>query len=186
MTLIETIFYQEKGVFMQRGYFFRSFIFLSIIWLAGCSGGAGVTSMTPSSFVSEAAAGGMAEVQLGNLALTRSQNDDVKQIGQQMILDHTKANIELTQLATKKSFTIPTELDSKHKSTVDKLSKLSGAEFDKEYIDDMVKDHEEDIKAFQTQADSGTDPDVKAYAAKTLPILQSHLEMIRGVQSKMK
>lgn len=172
---------------MGRGYFLKSLLVLSIIWLAGCSSeNASISSMTPNSFVKEAAMGGMAEVQLGNLTLTKSQNDDVKLFGQQMILDHTKANIELTQLATKKSIPLPTELDSKHKSIADKLAKLSGAEFDREYVKEMVEDHEADVKAFQTQANSGTDEDVKAFAAKTLPTLQAHLETIRNIQNKMK
>lgn len=170
-----------------RGYFLKSLLVLSLVWLAGCSSeNATISSMSPNDFVKEAAMSGMAEVQLGNLALTRSQNDEVKQFGQRMIRDHTDANIELTQLAAKKSIPIPTELDSKHKSIADKLSKLSGAEFDREYVKKMVEDHEADVRAFQTQAQSGTDAEIKTFAANTLPTLQAHLETIRGIQSKIK
>lgn len=171
---------------MERGYFFKALIILSIIWLAGCARDGGISSMTPSSFLSDAAASGMAEVRLGNLALTRSQNEEIKQFAQQMILDHTKTNIELTQLATKKSIQIPTELDSKHKSLADRISRLSGAEFDREYVKAMVEDHEKNVKAFQMQAEGGTDAEIKDFAAKTLPSLQMHLEMIRGIEGKMK
>lgn len=170
---------------MKHGYFLLSLFILTIIWLTGC-GGAGISSMTPSSFVSEAAMDGMAEVEAGNLALTRSQSEDVKQFAERMVIDHTKTNIELTQLATKKSIPLPKELDSKHKSLSDKLSKLSGAEFDREYVKTMVEDHEADVKAFQTQAESGSDPEVKAFAAKNLPTLQAHFETVRALNSKIK
>jgi len=80
---------------------------------------------------------------------------------------------------------VSSELSSSQKSTVDKLAKLSGAEFDKAYMSDMVSDHETDVKEFQTQADKGNDPDVKAFAAKTLPVLQKHLQMARDVASQV-
>jgi putative membrane protein len=98
-----------------------------------------------------------------------------------MIDDHTKANSELTRLAGQKNVTLPQEVNSDQKSEMDKLSKLTGADFDKEYIQYMVKDHEEDVAEFQKQANDGTDGDVKAFAAKTLPTLQSHLQMARDV-----
>lgn len=137
-------------------------------------------------FMTEAAQGGMAEVELGKLASTKGQNASVKQFGQQMMADHTRANNELKQLASKKNVTLPTDVGAEHKESMEKLSKLSGAEFDKEYVAEMVKDHEKDVADFQTQSESATDADVKAFAAKTLPTLKSHLEMIRGIQGKMK
>ncbi len=137
-------------------------------------------------FMTEAAQGGMAEVELGKLASTKAQNASVKQFGQQMMSDHGRANNELKQLAAKKNITLPTDVGAAHKATMEKLSKLSGAEFDKEYVAEMVKDHEKDVAEFQTQSESATDSDVKAFAAKTLPTLKSHLEMIRGIQGKMK
>ncbi len=171
---------------MERGYFLKALIILSLIWLAGCAGESGISSMTPSSFLSDAAASGMAEVRLGNLALTRSQNEEIKQFAERMIVDHTKTNIELTQLATGKSIQIPTELDSKHKSLADRLSRLSGAEFDREYVKAMVEDHEKSVKSFQMQVEGGTDAEIKDFAAKTLPALQMHLETIRGIEGKIK
>lgn len=145
-----------------------------------------VSGTSANEFMTEAAQGGMAEVELGRLASTKAQNASVKQFGQQMMADHTRANNELKQLAEKKNVTLPTDVGTTHKATADKLSKLSGAEFDKEYVEEMVKDHEKDVKAFQTQADSATDADVKAFAVKTLPTLKMHLEMIKSIQSKMK
>ncbi|MDQ3712042.1 MAG: DUF4142 domain-containing protein [Acidobacteriota bacterium] len=140
----------------------------------------------PDGFMMEAAKGGMAEVELSRVATTKSQNADVKKFANQMIQDHTNANAELKQLAGKKNVTLPTELDAEHKAIKDRLSGLSGADFDKEYVNAMVTDHEKTVNLFKTQADGGTDADAKAFAAKTLPKLQGHLDMIKGMQGKMR
>jgi len=132
-------------------------------------------------FWSDAAMDGMTEVALGNLAQQRAQSESVKQFAQQMVTDHTAANTELMQLATGKNVTLPTALDAKHQAMVDKLGKLSGADFDREYMKTMVKDHEKAVKMFQDQSQKGSDADAKAFAAKTLPTLQNHLQMARTV-----
>lgn len=141
---------------------------------------------TPEGFMTEAAKGGLAEVELSRLATTKSQNADVKKYANQMIQDHTNANTELKQLAGKKNVTLPTDLSAEHKAIKDKLSGLSGAEFDREYINAMVTDHEKSVNLFRAQADGGTDTDAKAFAAKTLPKLKGHLDMVKDMQSKMK
>lgn len=140
----------------------------------------------PERFMTEAAKGGMAEVELSRLATTKSQNAEVKKYSNQMIQDHTNANAELKQLAAKKGVTLPTELDKDHKDIKEKLTSVSGAEFDKDYVTAMVADHEKSVSLFKAQADGGTDADAKAFAAKTLPKLQMHLEMIKAIQGKMK
>jgi putative membrane protein len=170
---------------MERGYFLKALVVLSIIWLAGCAGG-GISSMKPSDFLTEAAEGSMAEIQLASLALTRTQNPEVRAFAQQMITDHGKASDEIKPIAAKKSITLPLELSSANKSLADKLTKLSGAEFEREYVKAMVEDHEKDVKAFQTQSQGGTDADVKDFATKTLPTLEHHLQMARELQNKMK
>lgn len=143
------------------------------------------SAMPDKDFMTETAIGGMWEVELGKLAATKAQNADVKKFAQMMVTDHTKANAELKTLASSKNVTLPTELDAKHKSKMTEMQKLSGAEFDKEYVADMLADHEKDVKAFQTQAQNSTDADVKAFAAKTLPTLQKHLEAVRDLHNKM-
>lgn len=148
--------------------------------------GGGNVSSADTEFMNKAAQGGMAEVELGKMASTKAQNAEVKQFGQQMTADHTRANNELKTLAAGKNVTLPTDVGATHKATMDKLSKLSGAEFDREYVKAMVEDHEKDVAEFQKQADGGTNADVKAFAAKTLPTLKMHLEMIKGMQSKLK
>lgn len=141
---------------------------------------------TEEDFWNKAAEGGMAEVELSKLAQTKSQNADVKKFAQMMITDHTKANTELKALAAKKNVTLPTALSSSHKSTLDKLGTLSGADFDKAYVDAMVSDHDGAVSLFQTEGDGGTDPDLKAFAAKTLPTLKGHQTAIKDIKSKMK
>ena len=137
-------------------------------------------------FVTEAAEGNLAEVELGKLASEKASNDAVKQFGQRMVNDHGKATEELAKLAQDKGVSTPSGLDSKHQKLRDRLAKLSGAEFDRAYVDEMVKDHRKDVKEFQREADKGKDADVKAWAAKTLPTLQDHLKQIQDIQTQMK
>ena len=142
---------------------------------------AGPAKVDDKKFVKDAAQGGMVEVELGKLATQKASSDSVKQFGQKMVDDHTKANEELKQVASKENIAIPDSIDSKHQSRIDKLSKLSGESFDKAYVKDQVKDHQSDVKDFQAEAQGGTDPNVKAFAAKTLPTLQEHLSMVKDL-----
>ncbi len=131
-------------------------------------------------FIKDAAAGGMLEVQLGKLATEKASSQQVKDFGKHMVTDHGKANTELKHLASTKNVQIPTELEGKQKSTYDRLAKLSGDRFDREYMKTMIDDHKEDVDAFQKQADKGNDAEVKSFAAKTLPTLKQHLEMAQS------
>jgi putative membrane protein len=150
-------------------------------------GAALISCSSPEStkFSSAAAQGGLAEVELGRLAVQRGSNPAVKSFGQRMIEDHSRANDELKAIATRKNIALPPDLNSDQKAMMEKLSKLSGAEFDKQYMSDMVKDHEADAKEFENQANKGTDADIKAFAAKTLPIIQRHLQMARDVANQV-
>src|SRR5436190_5687346 len=103
-------------------------------------------------FVMEAAQGGMAEVELGQLAAQKAASDDVKKFGQRMVDDHTKANDQLKQVASQKSITLPTDIGAKNKAVKDHLEKLSGAAFDKAYMTHMVQDHKKDVAEFQKEA----------------------------------
>ena len=137
-------------------------------------------------FLKDAAMGGMTEVELGKLAAQKASRDDVKQFGQKMVDDHTKANDQLKEIASKESIEVPGTLDSKHQSRIDKLSKLSGADFDKAYIKDQLKDHQTDVKEFNAEAQGGTDPNIKTFASNTLPTLQEHLEMVKNLNKSEK
>lgn len=145
------------------------------------------TSSSPDQkFMMEAATAGMEEVELGRLAATHASSDAVKQFGQRMVDDHSKANDELMQLASTKGVTLPTALDDKHKADVTKMSQLSGAAFDSAYVKEAgVKDHNKAVKLFQGEADKGKDADLKAFAAKTLPTVQDHLRMAQELDNGM-
>jgi putative membrane protein len=137
-------------------------------------------------FMKKAASGGMAEVKLGEVAKEKGSRKDVKDFGAMMAGDHGKANEELKSLAQKKGVTLPPGPTGKHEAAVNKLSKLSGEEFDKAYIDEMVKDHENAVKEFEQVSGSAKDADVKAFATKTLPTLKTHLERIRAIKGGAK
>jgi len=126
----------------------------------------------------------MADGKMGQLAAKNAKDPEVKKFAQMMVTDHGAAGKELEALAKKKNYQLPADIGS-HQSTYDKLSKLSGADFDKQYVDEMVDDHEEDLKEFQRQANNGSDPDVKAFAAKGVTMIQKHLDAIKAIQAKM-
>jgi putative membrane protein len=144
------------------------------------------TKSADSTFAMKSAQGGMAEVELGNLAVQKASSQKVKQFGQQMVEDHTKANEELKTIAAGKGITLPSKIDPPSQATQKHLSMMTGAAFDRAYMEDMVKDHQKDVAEFQKEADSGTDPDLKAFAAKTLPTLQQHLKMAQETLSSVK
>jgi putative membrane protein len=152
----------------------------------GQAGMSGAMNSKDRDFVMDAAMGGLMEVELGQLAAQKGMSDAVKQFGQRMVDDHGKANTELMTLATSKGITLPTAIDDKHRQDVTKLSAMSGADFDRAYSKMMLKDHEKDVSEFEKQSMKGTDPDVKAFASKTLPTLQEHLTMARALPGNEK
>jgi putative membrane protein len=145
-----------------------------------------MTKSSDMKFMTTAAQGGMAEVALARYAVEHAASDAVKQYAQHMIDDHTKANDELMQVATTKGLTLPTTPDPKHQALMDKLMKLSGADFDREYIKNAgVKDHEKMEKLFMDESSKGQAAEAKAFAAKTLPAVQMHLSMARDLATNM-
>lgn len=137
-------------------------------------------------FVMEAARGGLAEVELGKLAAEKGSADAVKQFGKRMADDHAKAAAELKDFADKKGMTLPADLDPKHKQLRDRLAKLTGADFDRAYANEMVKDHKKDVADFKREAKGAKDPDLKAWAGKTLPTLEDHLKAAQDMQAQVK
>ena len=136
-------------------------------------------------FAMEAAEGGMAEVELGQLAADKASNGKVKEFGQRMVNDHGKAGDELKSIASSKNITLPAEINTKHKATKDRLSKLSGAAFDRAYMAEMVKDHQMDSAAFHKEASTGKDAEIKAFASKTSAMVDEHLKMAREAQKEV-
>lgn len=154
--------------------------------VAGASGAmAGGTAAKLSggdrTFVEKAAINGMAEVAMGKMAQDKGSSDAVKQFGARMVTDHTKANDELMQIASSKGVQPPADLDRKHKAESDKLSKLSGADFDRAYLKSQVAGHKDTASLLEKQSKSGRDADLKAFAAKTLPVVQDHMKMLSGM-----
>jgi putative membrane protein len=172
---------------------------LSLTFAAGCNRQeTATTQTTPAStspsllanedkeFVTKASQGGMLEVALGREAARKATSAEVKSFGEHMVTDHSKANEELSQLAARKGAVVATELDNEHREKLDKLSKLSGDKFDQEYADAMVEDHEEDVSEFSKASKNAKDADLRTWAAKTLPVLESHLAMAKEVKAKVK
>ncbi|HEX7231707.1 MAG TPA: DUF4142 domain-containing protein [Candidatus Binatia bacterium] len=143
-------------------------------------------SGTDSDFIKEAAQGGMMEVELGKAAQDKASNEKVKDFGKRMEQDHSKANDELKKIASDKGIQLSSEIDKKHKSKMDKLTKLSGAEFDRQYMREMVSDHKDDVKKFQNEADKGKDADLKKFASQTLPTLKEHLQLAESTADAVK
>ncbi len=170
--------------------------------------------------------GGMMEVELGKLAVEKAASDSVKQFAQRMIDDHSKANTELSELASQKGITLPTmteqaknpdntstaqvqnvatggkddhstmhksgankdqaKMMEEHQKAMSKLAGLSGADFDREYMEMMVKDHEKVAALLEKASTNASDADIKAFAAKTLPVVNEHLQMARSIQASLK
>ncbi|HZI84603.1 MAG TPA: DUF4142 domain-containing protein [Casimicrobiaceae bacterium] len=137
-------------------------------------------------FIEKAAQGGVAEVQMGKLAAEKAQSAEVKQFGERMVKDHSAANDKLTHIATQKGVTAASDMDASSKREYDKLSKLSGAKFDQEYMKSMVSDHAKDVKEFQSESKSAKDPDVKTFVQSTLPTLEEHLKLAKTAQAAAK
>ena len=137
-------------------------------------------------FWTTAAQGGIAEVELGKIAQTKAANAEVKNFARMMVEEHTKANNELKSLAAKRSLTLPTTMNAGNQATLTELQNLVGDAFDREYVAAMVDNHEADVQLFESQAADDSDPEAKAFAAKTLPTLKKHLDMIKAIQAKMR
>ncbi|HEY1730615.1 MAG TPA: DUF4142 domain-containing protein [Terriglobales bacterium] len=127
-------------------------------------------------FMVKAAQGGMAEVELGQLAEQNAQNADVKAFAQRMVTDHSKANDQLKQLAAQEGVSLPTSLDAKDQATKARLEKLQGAAFDKAYMHDMVMDHKKDVAEFKHESSAAKTPALREWAQQTTPTLESHLQ----------
>jgi putative membrane protein len=133
------------------------------------------------SFVEKAAKGNLAEVELGKLAQEKSSDSQVKDFGQQMVTDHSKANDELKPIADSAKVKWPDQLTGESKELYDRLQKLSGNKFDRLYIRSMVEDHKKDVREYKTQSKLVKDPQLKTYVDQTLPVIEQHLTHAESV-----
>ena len=137
-------------------------------------------------FVTTAANDGMAEVAAGKMAATKATSARVKGFADMMVTDHTKAGDELAALAKTKNITLPAAPDADAQKKADDLSKKTGKDFDKAYVDAMVDGHESAVKLFTDASQNCKDADLKAFATKTLPTLKMHLDSIKAIKASMK
>lgn len=140
-------------------------------------------------FLKEAAYGGLMEVELGKYAQQNAHNKRVKNFGAMMVRDHSKVNDELKSIAQKKNFDIPTTMDDKHLKMVNDLQQKRGSDFDKDYMKEMVNDHEKDVDKFKKFAENNNDkidPDLKSFASKTLPVLLMHEDSAKNIRDVVK
>jgi putative membrane protein len=137
-------------------------------------------------FAVDAANGGMTEVALSDLAKQKVTNADLKKFAEAMITDHKKAGAELTAIATEKNITLPGAPGEEQQKTAADLSAKTGKDFDKAYIDIMVKDHDKTVSLFEDASKNAVDADLKAFVNKTLPTLKAHQAHAHALQDKIK
>jgi len=130
-------------------------------------------------FIMRAADGGMMEVELGKLAAEKGGSDEVKDFGNEMVKDHSKMNDNLKEVAAKMDVAVATSVSAKHHGAIEKMSGLSGANFDKAYVTAMVRDHEKDIAAFEKADKTAKNPNLKKFIQDSLPMMKNHLEKIK-------
>ena len=148
---------------------------------------AGPSQVTESDreFATKAAMGGKHEVELGRLAADRASDSDVKAFANRMIQDHSRAGDELMQTTSRLGIKAADEDEAPFKEMVDRLSKLKGAEFDRAYMSDMVEDHMKDLSEIESYAKGDNNPELKAWAAKIVPIVREHLQQAQSVAAKI-
>ncbi len=148
--------------------------------------GTGAPVMGDKMFVKKAIMGSDTEIAAAKMALQKSSNPQVQQFAQKMVDDHTKLLDDMKQIAAQENIKYKDEPSPEGKKMAAKLDKLSGPEFDKAYVNGMVKDHKEDVKDFTAEVNTGKDQPTKDAAQKGLPVIQEHLQMIEGIQQSMK
>ncbi len=166
----------------------KTFLFLILAAFAAgmATSDAAARGMSDKDFVAKAASGSKMEIDLGEIALKQASNNEVKNFAQRMVNDHGMASQELTSIAERERLSVPRDMDRSNSSEVQHLSKLSGPDFDRAYMDHMVKDHQEDIGMFTRMATEGKNPDLKNFAKKTLPTLEDHLRMATAIRNNLK
>ncbi len=152
---------------------------------AAATGGIAVTN-DDSKFATAAANAGMAEVALGKLASEKAVSPQVRDYAKMMIADHGKANTELMAIAKTKNITLPTTVDEEHQKKMNDLGKMTGKDFDKAYVDAMIDGHKNTLTLMQDETKDGKDADLKAFAAKTVPVVQTHLDAVNKIHDSMK
>jgi putative membrane protein len=132
-------------------------------------------------FVRMAFLGGMMEVKMGQIAVDQASNPTVRKFAKRLVDGHSRANKELMSIIEKRGLAGPQGIDSQHHDLLNKFARMRGGDFDSQFMNHMVKHHEKNIALFEKEAQDGQDPDLKAFAAKTLPTLKEHLQMAKQI-----
>ncbi len=175
---------QKLGFKQMAGFIVVELGLFAVLGVA-ISGAGAPASAGDTTFAKKAAQGGMLEVKLGQLAQQKGQSESVKEFGKRMEEDHSKAGEQLKQVAAQENLSLPSGLDTMGQAEYDRLSKLSGDQFDRAYTKMMVEDHQKDVSEFQKEARNGQDEAIKQFAAQTLPTVQEHLDQIRKIQKDL-
>ncbi|CAO3424379.1 DUF4142 domain-containing protein [Azospirillum doebereinerae] len=149
------------------------------------SGASSTLTVADQSFLTQAAYGGFGEVALGTLAQKQASSSAVRELGQRIATDHTQSNRELARLAQSKGVTPPTGPDPGRLAVSEAMMSLRGANFDRQYLQQQLADHEVSIALYNAQAQDGTDPDIRSFAAKWLPGLRLHEQHLRALASSV-
>jgi putative membrane protein len=152
----------------------------------GVSRAADKETLTDKEFIARALEDGVAEVKMGQLAERLASSDKVKDFAQKMVTDHTQANKKLMELARAQKLAVVVDMRKEALAIYKRMSKLSKAEFDKAYAKQMVEDHKKAVDLFERMSKNATDPDLKKFAADTLPTLRQHLKLAREVNDSLK
>jgi len=130
-------------------------------------------------FITNAAMANLTEIEITKLGTQKAENSDLKTLSEHLRKDHAAANEKLQPIAQKKGLTFPESLDSRHQQAVDKLSQLSGAEFDKALATDLLRSHARSVAMYQRELRITQDADIKEYVSSTLPVIKQHLQSIQ-------
>jgi putative membrane protein len=171
---------KDESTFMKKAVLLAFPFLLAVVTGAYAEG----LTTAEKTFVTKAAKGNFSEVELGKLASQKSDNQDVKAFGDQMVTDHSKANDSLKPIADSNGVQWPIKLTGEPKTLYDQLSKLSGAAFDKLYVRAMLQDHQKDAKEYEMESGKVKDSQLKSYVDQTLPVVQQHLSHIKSIQQQ--
>jgi putative membrane protein len=156
----------------------------SVVGPAAATASKDALGQQDANFVKEATAGGMAEIELSKIA-EKTENPEVKRFAERMVHDHTAANTELAGIATGLNVETPKTLDDDHQRIRDRLRNMHGKDFDRQYMQIMVEDHDQAVKLFRQEVSSGHDPKLKQFAQNTLPTIEQHQKMALDLSRRL-
>lgn len=152
----------------------------------GRAGNTITTDQESTDFLVKAADGGMAEVKMGELAQQKATNSQVKSFASMLVNDHMGANEQVKRLAAQRNVTLPNDVSTDNQKMYDDLSKKTGGNFDKAYMDEMIDDHQKDIDLFEKASNRVNDAEIKTFIDNTLPKLRQHLDSARAINKLLK